>query len=200
MLEAFADLALEGTECPSLGSHYLQWVGGKAAQQLPSKGSLRWELTSPSYSFCSYVRLVSLCFECFLLYMPWAVRAQEERNCCSLLSSWEVIYMISKSRNETEQPKARGHVVTARAHNRKPSWKAAYKEKSMTLAPWHISYTQFTTWSQNQSKKEIGSQALILQHSNLQCPTLTPSDFSSAGCSASSQVWNTKKDQNWLKQ
>lgn len=143
-------------------------VWGKAAQQHPSKGSLRQELTSSSYSFCSHVCLPSLCCECFLLYMPSAVRAQEERNYCPLLSSWEVIYMISDRRNETKQPKIRVYVVTARVHSRKPSWKAAYKGRSTTLAPWHIRYTRFTTWSQNVSKKEIGSHALILQHSTLQ--------------------------------
>lgn len=156
MLEAFVVSALNGTECPSceFPEFPLTSVGGKAAQQLSSKGSLRWELASSSYGFCSYLGLSSLCSECLLLYMPRVVRAQEERNCCALLSSWEVIYMISKSRNETEQPKTRGCVVTARVHNRKPSWKAVYKEESMTLAPWHITCTRFTTQSQNQSNTE----------------------------------------------
>lgn len=170
MLESFAVSALDGTKCPSceFPDFPLTSGGGKAALQLPSKGSLRSELASSSYSFCSYLSLSSLCFQCLLLYMPWVVRAQE-RNCCPLLSSWEVLYTIARAGMRLSKgglTRVRGHVVTAGVRNRKASWKAAYKEKSMTLASWHIACTWFTTQSQNQSKKEIGSQALILQCSN----------------------------------
>lgn len=57
-------------------------VGGETTRKGPSKGSQRWALASSSYSFCSYLGLSSFCFECFLLYVPWAATAQEERNCC----------------------------------------------------------------------------------------------------------------------
>lgn len=75
----------------------------------------------------------------------------------------------SKSRNETKQPKIRSPVVPARVHPRKPGWKAAYKDRSMTLAPWHPTFKRFTTQSQNQPKRKIGSKDLILQKSNLYC-------------------------------
>lgn len=71
-------------------------VGGETALQVPSKGSQRWALVSPSFSFCSYLGLPSLCFECFLLCIPQAVTAQE-RNCCSLCPSWEINYMIARA-------------------------------------------------------------------------------------------------------